>query len=99
MSYKVSTLTPCRTVAFKNQSESSKTQKILCLGILFQPLTVKGVIVGLQPASNGLVHILFLHTLYAQILKTERSNVKTNLQKLRLYLIVFHLEILICIAY
>lgn len=87
MSYTVSTVSPCRTVAVTNQSESSERQKILCLSILFQPLTVKGIIVGLQSASDGLIHILFFHALYAQILKTEsscsiRSKVRQNLQKL-----------------
>lgn len=60
-------------MGFINQSERSETQKKLCFSILFQPLTVKGVIVGLQPASDGLIHILLFHTLYAQILKTESN--------------------------
>lgn len=99
MSYKVSTMTPCCTVAIINQSERSERQKILCLSILFQPLTVKGVIVGLQSASDGLVHILLFHTLYAQILKTEsscsvRSKVRKNHEKLRIYLMVSQLEML-----
>lgn len=90
-------MTPCCTVGFINQSERSETQKKLCFSILFQPLTVKGVIVGLQPASDGLIHILLFHTLYAQILKTEsngsiRSKVRKNLQKRCLYLILSNLE-------
>lgn len=89
-------MTPCCTVGFINQSERSETQKKLCFSILFQPLTVKGVIVGLQPASDGLIHILLFHTLYAQILKTEsngsRSKVRKNLQKHCLYVILSNLK-------
>lgn len=41
------------------------------LYISFEALTVEGVVIGLQPTSDGLIHILLLNTLYAQVLKTE----------------------------
>lgn len=41
----------------------------VCLSVL----TVEGVVLGLQPTGNCLGHILFLHTLNAQVLKTEIS--------------------------
>lgn len=34
-------------------------------------LTAEGVVAGLQSASDGLVDILLLHTLNAQVLKTK----------------------------
>lgn len=52
-----------------NLKERAKTQKVLC--VLARTLTAEGVIVGLQPASDGLIHILLLDTLNAQIWKTE----------------------------
>lgn len=41
----------------------------VCLSVL----TVEGVVLGLQSTGNCFVHILFLHTLNAQVLKTEIS--------------------------
>lgn len=51
------------------------TKGILCCTIIMYPwqLTIEGVVIGLQPTSDGLVHILLLHTLYAQVLETERK--------------------------
>lgn len=38
-----------------------------------KPLTVERVVVGLQSTSDGLVYILLLHTLNAQVLKTKKK--------------------------
>lgn len=43
----------------------------MCLSLHHLSLTVEGVVIGLQSASDGLVYILLLHTLDAQVLKTE----------------------------
>lgn len=41
-------------------------------------LTVEGVIIGLQSTSDGLIDILLLHTLYAQVLETAEQQQKKN---------------------
>lgn len=43
-------------------------------------LTIEGVVIGLQSTSDGLIHILLLHTLYAQVLKTESKHRNSRLK-------------------
>ena len=91
------TLSPHCTLTFHRQQH--RTCFVSHTLLSAWSLTVKGVIIGLQPTCDGLIHILLLDTLYAQVLKTEskysvRLKPKTETTEVYMYFLFWYYEFL-----